>query len=358
MPDMIFESLIARRAFSVKDSEKGPLMLRGLRDLVDHHYASCPPYRNMIDAVHGRNLSIARLDAVPYLPAALFKRMVLASTANPTLTLQSSGTTGQQPSRIVVDLETSSRQSRGLVSTFRPILGDKRIPLLVIDTRGVITDSRVLTARGAGVLGMMKFGAKATFALDAELNLDESVVVNFVDRHKGAPFLIFGFTFLVWVKLLKALEHSNIDMSNGILVHSGGWKKMEELQVPNHVFRERLRKAFGLEHIYNFYGFVEQLGSVFLEAEDGLLYAPNYADVIVRRPGTFEPAAIGETGLLQVVSLLPKSYPGHSVLTEDLGVIERVDHPEIGRMGKGIRIVGRLPAAELRGCSDVVAAAA
>jgi acyl-protein synthetase LuxE len=68
----------------------------------------------------------------------------------------------------------------------------------------------------------------------------------------------------------------------------------------------------------------------------------------VRDPKTFAPLPIGQTGLLQVVSLLPKSYPGHSVLTEDLGVVERIDSPEVRRMGKGIRVIGRLPASELR----------
>ncbi|SRR6266571_1228707 len=355
---MIFEDLSARPAFSVRDAEKGPLMLSGLIELIRHHYANCLPYRNIIDAAYGKRLSFKRLDEVPYLPAPLFKRIELASTEKPILQLHSSGTTGQQPSRIVVDAETSNRQSSGLVSTFRTVIGDKRMPLLVIDARGVVTDPHVLTARGAGVLGMMKFGAKTTFALDSELNIVEKEVLGFLDRHKEQPFLIFGFTFLVWLKLMKTFEHSNIDLSNATLIHSGGWKKMEELRVPNEVFRERLRSVFGLKRIYNFYGFVEQLGSIFLEAEDGLLYPPNYVDVIVRRPGTLEPAPIGETGLLQVLSLLPKSYPGHSVLTEDLGVIERIDHPEIRRMGKGIRVVGRLPSAELRGCSDVTAAAA
>ena len=57
-----------------------------------------------------------------------------------------------------------------------------------------------------------------------------------------------------------------------------------------------------------------------------------------------------------MVSLLPKSYPGHSLLTEDLGVIESVR--KSGRfIGKGLRVIGRVKKAELRGCSDVIAAA-
>lgn len=354
----MFEELVSRPAFTVPDGEKRTLLLRGLTDLTHHHYRNCLAYRNMLDATGGIDPAYGRLEDIPYLPAALFKRMELSSTEKPILTLQSSGTTGQQASRIVVDAETSERQSRGLISVFRPVLGAQRLPLLVIDTRKVITDPRALTARGAGVLGMMKFGAKATFALDPDLNLLEDEVVNFVERHKGQPFLIFGFTFLVWLKLYKAFEHRSLDLRNAVIVHSGGWKKMEEMRVPNKAFREQLSARFGVRQIYNFYGFVEQLGSIFLEADDGLLYPPNYADVIVRDPATLEPLPIGKTGLLQVVSLLPKSYPGHSILTEDLGTVERVDNASVGRLGKGIRVLGRLPASELRGCSDVVAAAA
>jgi hypothetical protein len=61
--------------------------------------------------------------------------------------------------------------------------------------------------------------------------------------------------------------------------------------------------------------------------------------------------------VVQVVSLLPRSYPGHNVLTEDLGVVEISEGGPVGRCGKAVRILGRVPKAELRGCSDVIAAA-
>ncbi len=127
-------------------------------------------------------------------------------------------------------------------------------------------------------------------------------------------------------------------------------------KVSNAEFRAALKRRFNLQSIYNFYGFVEQIGSVFVEGPDGLLYPPNFTDVIVRRPHSWEPAAIGEEGVIQVVSLLPRSYPGHSVLTEDLGVVATADAGGGGRFGKAIRVSGRAPKTELRGCSDVIAA--
>ena len=169
---------------------------------------------------------------------------------------------------------------------------------------------------------------------------------------------MFGFTYMVWAKFYEEFKNRNLDLSNGVLIHSGGWKKLVELAVSNEQFRQCLGEAFGLERIHNFYGMVEQIGSIFLEGPGGLLYPPNFADVIVRDTRTFGPARAGAPGLIQVLSLLPHSYPGHSVLTEDIGVIEGNPGAAQDWGEKGIRVLGRLPRSELRGCSDVVGIAA
>ena len=121
------------------------------------------------------------------------------------MVMRSSGTTGQRTSRIVIDNETARRQSEALVASFRPILGGRRLPFLAIDTKDVIKPTD-LTARGGGVLGMMKFGAKTAFALDPRLDLDKALVETFVRANGSEPFLIFGFTFLVWDKLYRRLR--------------------------------------------------------------------------------------------------------------------------------------------------------
>jgi hypothetical protein len=331
------------------------MLVDGINELMRFHYEKCPEYARVVDLAWGGLGRYDDLAAVPYIPVSLFKEVELASTSSPTLVMQSSGTTGQVPSRIVVDNETAARQSRALIAAFRPILGERRQPFLVIDTKDVVK-STGLTARGAGVLGMMKFGAKASFALDSALDVDKKAIVDFVRANGHAPFLIFGFTFLVWSKLYRCFEDGELDLSQAVLIHSGGWKKLEAEKVSNAEFREALNRRFGLKNIFNFYGFVEQIGSIFIEGEEGLLYPPNFTDVIVRRPDSWEVAEVGEEGVIQVISLLPRSYPGHCVLTEDKGTIVSVDSGVGGRFGKAIRISGRVPKAELRGCSDVIAA--
>jgi hypothetical protein len=86
------------------------------------------------------------------------------------------------------------------------------------------------------------------------------------------------------------------------------------------------------------------------------LHAPNAADVVVRDPESWAPVDDGRPGVIQVLSGLPTSYPGHSILTEDMGAIVSRDGCGCGWLGAAVEIHGRIPRAELRGCSDVHAA--
>ena len=57
--------------------------------------------------------------------------------------------------------------------------------------------------------------------------------------------------------------------------------------------------------------------------------------------------------MIQVLSILPSSYPGNSILLEDEGYMVNKKNNNCGNTGKSFRIKGRIPKAEIRGCSDV-----
>ena len=171
---------------------------------------------------------------------------------------------------------------------------------------------------------------------------------------------MFGFTFMIWQHFYKELVKLNeqgktFDFSNGILIHGGGWKKLLSEAVSKDEFKNRLNDICGLRNIYDYYGMVEQTGCIYMECENGHLHASIFSDVITRRAEDFSICKYGEPGIIQVVSLLPESYPGHSLLTEDEGVILGEDDCPCGRKGKYFKINGRLKNAEIRGCSDTYA---
>lgn len=350
---MSLELLISARQFSFRQQEKEALLLPILNQLTLHHRENSPPYRRLLDAIQPRAGEAATLTEVPYFPAGLFKTHRLLSIPDERIfkTLTSSGTSGQV-SRIFLDAETARRQTLALGQILQFVLGPDRLPMLLLETSSVIRDRRQFSARGAGLLGLMNFGRNHVYVFDADMNLDTAALQAFLARFGEAPFLLFGFTFMVWKYFFERVQGLGLDLSQGILIHSGGWKKLQAEAIGNAEFKARFREATGLRRIYNFYGMVEQVGSVFLEGEDGWLYPPNFADILIRDPETWEVAPPGKTGVIQVLSALPLSYPGHSLLTEDLGVVHSVDSGCGGRFGKAFSVLGRAPMSEIRGCSD------
>jgi hypothetical protein len=361
-PAMDFEQLLALRQFSLPQAEKEACLTPLLNGLTAWHRERCPEYARLLGVIYPRysvGLSPAeRLAEIPFLPVGLFKTHRLRSVPDEEVfkTLTSSGTTGQQVSQIVLDRETARRQTVALSRIMTHVLGPDRLPMLLVESATLIQDRLRFNARAAGVLGMANFGRRHFYALNEHMQLDREGLRAFLDQFGAQPFLIFGFTFMVWQYFYTQLAGTGLDLSNAILVHSGGWKKLQELEIGNAEFKRRLAVEFGLTRVYNFYGMVEQVGSVYLEGEDGFLYPPNFADVIIRDPLTFAEQPIGQRGLIQIVSVLPLSYPGHSILTEDLGVVHGIDSSTCGRSGKCFSVIGRVPKAELRGCSDVHAA--
>ena len=352
---MKFDELLKLPQYSLPYAEKERVLLDGLNELDEHHRRNCPEYNRLVSVLWPDYRKAETLAELPYLAVGLFKSHRLCSIPKEKIfkTLTSSGTTGQAVSQIFLDVETAQRQSAALSRIMTHTLGPNRLPMILVESSALLKDRARFSARAAGVLGMMTFGRDHFYALDENMDLDEKGLHAFLEKVNGKPFFMFGFTFMIWQYLYQRIADRSVDLSQGILVHGGGWKKLQELAVSNEEFKRKLRERTGLSRIYNFYGLVEQVGSIYVEGENGYLFAPNYADVIVRDPLTWEPAPMGTPGVLQVLSLLPLSYPGHSVLTEDLGIIHGIDDAAGGRFGKYFSVLGRIPKAELRGCSDV-----
>ena len=354
--------LLEAEPFSIAMAEKEGVMTRGLLELTGHHRDRCGPYARMLDAWRGpgagwgsRDLGTTEAIAdVPYLPADVFRTLELRSIAEDDVfkVMTSSGSTNRIPSTIYLDVETARLQARALSSIVAHFLGGARRPMLIIDHPDVLRDRRRFSARAAGILGMMTFGRDHEYALDEDMRVDRARVEAWIAANEGVDLLVFGFTFMVWQDFLLPLRDLGLDLSRATLVHSGGWKRLVDLAVSRGDFRLALEEAFGITDVHDFYGMVEQVGSIYMECEAGYFHAPNFADIIVRDEQTWTPMPTGESGVIEVVSLLPRSYPGHAILTQDRGRVLGVDDCPCGRLGRRFRTEGRVPRAEIRGCSD------
>lgn len=343
------------RPFGLTHQAKQRALLESMNELTDWHRARCLPYGAMVARLFASTPQ--SLEELPYIPVRLFKTMLLSSIPDADIfkTLVSSGTTGQAVSRIVLNRETAALQVKVLASIVSDFLGHRRSPMVIVDSEEQLRDRTRFNARAAGILGFSPFGRHHHYCLDASLRLQPDLLATYLERHAGESILAFGFTFIVWQGLYEEALRLGRRFAFGpgsTLIHGGGWKRLVDRQVDNDTFKARLRETCGIERILNYYGMVEQVGSVFMECEHGRLHAPDYAHVIIRDPLSLQPVPTGVPGVIQVLSVLPRSYPGHALLTEDVGVIIGDDDCPCGRQGRTFAVHGRLPEAELRGCSD------
>ncbi len=351
-----FTTWLDLEPYTLEREAKATMFTSAMVELTHWHAARCEHYHRILELQGVDTSAIQRLEDVPYIPVRLFKEFDLLSVDRDEVfkTMTSSGTSGQQVSRIFLDRDTAAMQTRVLSRLMGQLLGKKRLPMLIIDSPGVLKDRQAFSARGAGILGFSMFGQNVTYALNEDMELNLPAITAFLARHPDTPLFIFGFTFMIWRHFVLPLREQGIKlpMDTGVLLHGGGWKKLRDEAVNNATFRAALHGCAGIRRVVDYYGMVEQTGSLFMECEAGHLHAPVYGDVIVRDPGNFDVAPIGTEGVIEVLSILPRSYPGHALLTEDVGVLLGEDDCPCGRRGKYFHVLGRLAKAETRGCSD------
>jgi phenylacetate-coenzyme A ligase PaaK-like adenylate-forming protein len=342
--------------YSLRRPEKEKFFDPILNSLTRHYYSSCKPYRKMMDSMDldpGKDYHPADL---MFLPVRLFKQFELCSVPKAEIvkTLTSSGTSGRQRSQIFLDKTTAANQIQVLTRIVSSFIGVKRVPTIILDSESVFKNRNELSANAAGIAGFSMFSSTRMFALNDQMELKLKELMAFTEQHKGEPLLIFGFTNKIYQHFYKELIRTGIkpDLSDAVLIHGGGWKKMERESVSPEAFRTNLKDVCGIRWVYNYYGMAEQTGTIFMECEYGHFHASVYSDIIIRRAQDFSVAKTGEEGIIQVLSLLPKSYPGHSLLTDDTGILLGEDDCPCGRYGKYFTLTGRIKNAEIRGCSD------
>lgn len=362
--ELKIDSLLGLAPYSLPGEEKTARLLDVWRDELELTCQRHAGLRNYIQQWTVDFHKATRIADLPYLPVALLKAnppLSLVGEAEIKRTLTSSATTGQVPSRIVLDSQTSRRMTKGVVAILQDFIGAARRPYLVVDMPGTAGAKGDLGARGAAILGLQPFASGITYCLRAddagEPVLELEKLVQFARTNAQSPVLVYGFTYMLWNHLVKPLTEANtcLNLPNVHILHSGGWKRLQHLSVDKKAFNDGLARVFGCaaERVIDFYGLVENVGVIYPDCSEGHKHAPVFGEVIVRDPLTLEPVGEGGNGLIQVCSVLPTSFPGHLLLTEDLAEVIKLDGCPCGRRGITFRFRGRAPKAEVRGCGNI-----
>lgn len=350
---MKLEELYKIEPYSLNHEDKERAMLECLAELTEYHREHCKKYGDILRFMgYGKN-SAASTDEIPFIPVRMFKHYELLSTEKSEIvkTMTSSGTAGQEVSKIFLDRENIKNQTKTFAAIISSFIGKKRLPLLILDTEKY----KMFSARAAGIIAFTTFGRDINYALDENMNLNTEKITAFCEKYSGQPVLMFGYTYMIWQYIVMKLKElgARFNFGDVVLFHTGGWKKLQSLNISTTEYNRRVNEIFGGNvKIHNHYGMAEQLGSIFVECEYGHMHCSNYSDVHIRRHEDFSELGRNKRGLIELLSLLPTSYPGHALLTEDEGEILGEDDCPCGRLGKYFRIHGRVKGAELRGCSD------
>lgn len=346
------------KIYSKGAKEKKEFFKKKIIKLFSYHIENSEEFNKMMSAIGYDSIKQNNIEELPFIPVRLFKQFELISTSKKNIikTITSSGTTNQEPSKIFLDRKTASFQSKILSKIVTSFIGSTRLPMIIIDCESTVKERTKFSARTAGINGFSFFGGKKFFALNDDMSLNLRGLNEFIHENKKSDFLIFGFTYIVHEYFYKELSKRNqtINLSRGILIHGGGWKKMLNISVDNKSFRKNLNTVCKINKVHDYYGMVEQTGTIYMECEKEYLHVSEYSEIIIRNPDDFSISPFNQIGIVQLLSLAPLSYPGHSIITEDLGYIAGIDDCACGRKGKFFKITGRIKNAEIRGCSDTL----
>ncbi len=353
---MEYSEILKYNPYDVSKEEKEKILSERINFLTKYHYDNCDKYKNILDFLGYNSNTNYSLNDSFFIPIRLFKELELLSVDKSQIvrTMTSSGTTGQRVSKIFLDKETSINQQKTLNNIMKDFIPKTRLPMIIIDTERVIKDKNFFSARKAGILGFSLFAKDKIYALDYNMNLNIELIKDFLKKNKDKTILAFGYTYIIYEYFYNILKSKNInlDMKNVVLLHGGGWKKLVNLNISNLEFNRIINEITKIPSISDYYGMVEQTGSIYMTCKYGYMHASTYSDIIIRNPEDFSICNFNEKGIIQLVSSIPTSYPGHNILTEDEGIILGEDNCKCSRKGKYFKILGRLKNAEVRGCSD------
>jgi hypothetical protein len=340
--------------YNLDNKEK--LFFKLIKDLENWHYSNCSEFKNLKNLI--KLGSKKKLQSLFYLPISIFKEIDLMSVKKKEISkiMFSSGTSGKR-SKIFLDRMNSLNQTKVLRKLFSRNFGSDRIPMLIVEKNPKdILKFEGFSAKVAAITGFSIFGKDITYIINDKNSIDKVKLQKFLEKNYKKPFLIFGFTSSIYENFIQnKINFLNKNFfKNGIILHGGGWKKLEIKKISNNLFKKAIKEEYSIKKVINYYGLIEQTGSIFFECENcNSFLVSSYSDVLIRNKN-LSLSKNHEKGLVQLLSVLPTSYPGYNILTEDLGMIDNTRHKDCNfKDTKHFKIFGRIEKSDLRGCSDV-----
>ena len=290
----------------------------------------CAPYRQYVELLGVDPTCVSRVEDIPFLPIELFKlRDVYCGNAEPEKVFTSSSTTGQTPSRHM--MQSLALYEQAFTRAFEQFYGN---------------------AEGWSIYGLLpnylqREGSSLVYMVDRLIArcgsggfyLDEYEKLLSDMAADPKPKILLGVSYALW----DLAEQYAPKLENTVVMETGGMKGHRE-ELPKAEFHKILTSAFGVEKIHSEYGMAE-LTSQAYSSGDGVFYAPQWMRVMARDVNNpLKVLPQGSRGALNIIDLANLSSCAF-IATQDVGRTYE---------DASFMVEGRLSGAEVRGCNLLV----
>lgn len=304
-------------------------------DVFRYQYANNELYGQYCQALRINTEDVTSLQQIPFMPVSFFKthKVMTGSETATQLIFESSGTTGETPSRHYV--ADAGIYEKSLLQGFEQFYGN------VSDYTILALLPSYLERKNASLVHMAKTLMERSASADNGYYINEwnKLKETMMRLEQGnRKVLLLGVTFA----LLDFAAAFPMALNNAIVMETGGMKGRREEMTRAEV-HEILKTQWQLKQVHSEYGMTELLSQAYAKAE-GVFSCASTMRVLVRDLNDPRDVTTAGTGGINVVDLA-NVHSCSFIETEDIGTLA----PD-----GTFEVLGRMDNSALRGCSLMV----
>jgi len=298
-------------------------------------YKEVDVYKKFCNALNRTPDQVKKWTDIPFLPIDFFKsHRIIRGLQKPACVFESSGTTGQEPSRHwVIDPEIYRASFRKTFEIFYGNMADYAVVALL---------PSYLERKNASLVFMVEDWIKNSrhpksgFYLYNHQDLYK-ILLNLIDSKQKTLFI--GVTFA----LLDFADQYTLPKNEIVLMETGGMKGRGKEPVRSEV-HQRLQNRLGVKAVHSEYGMTELFSQAYSK-DNGIFTCPPWMKILIREPedplSYLTDNKIGGINLIDLANVNSCAF----IATQDLG-LKHADG--------SFEVLGRFDHSDVRGCSLMV----
>lgn len=353
---------LRRRLFASKDPydcSDSELFLNACKENFSHLINNCEDYKKIacglgIDSVN----DITKIEDIPVIPTLLMKQHDFRAGSY-MVSATSSGTSGHASIvRFEFGALMSALKMSLKITRFHGILSMKPCRYIVMGYKPH-RSNKTAVARTAYLTTFLAPAISRKFVLKHTPEgyrpyFDSIIAALGKYEKKKVPVRFMGFPSYTFF-LFKTLEERGLSYKlpkDSKIMLGGGWKQFYREAADKETFYKLAKKTLGIdeENIVEFFGAVEH-PILYTMCPAHHFHVPAYSRIVIRDVDTLEPAGLGKTGLVNLITPLCKATPILSVMTDDLGILHDGSDCPCGVSSPYLEIIGRVAPDDIKTCA-------